>query len=284
MRSAALVIVAAFTLMGEGCASRQHSLGAADAARHQSGVVYRTVEGDELLADIYVPPGAALHPAVLVVHGGAWGYGKPWQMWRISQRLGDHGYTVVNIGYHLAPRYHYPTPLEDCRAGVRWMRAHAAELRVDPQRIAAWGYSAGGHLVALLALNPPDPDDARLGSSRVQAAVIGGAPTDLVHMPPTFLVRFFVERFLGSSLKENRALYDAASPLHQVSGDDPPTFVYHGASDGIVPVQQSRALDRALAKAAVVHHYEERDGGHLSMFLFDDEVIESAIRFLDRWL
>lgn len=248
-------------------------------------LVYSSPDGEDLFADVHVPAGAAAHPAVLLVHGGAWAYGRRWHMSGIAQRLVEQGYTVVNIGYRLAPAHHFPQALYDCRAAVRWMRANADRFRLDPARIGAFGYSAGGHLVALLALGAGAPDvDSASGDSRIEAAVIGAAPTDLFDLGGSFLTLQIVDRFLGGRGPETADLAAAASPILQVTPDDPPIFLYHGSSDWLVPVRQSREMDRALASAGVPHEYHEGSHGHLGTFFLDDEALVDAIAFLDHWL
>ncbi|HYD47826.1 MAG TPA: alpha/beta hydrolase [Terriglobales bacterium] len=263
----------------------------ATAAWSQNDVVYSSPGGDDLLADIDVPAGAGPHPGVLLVHGGAWGYGHRWHMNRIADRLVAHGYTVVNIAYRLAPRHRYPLPLHDCRAAVRWMRANATALRLDPERIAGFGYSAGGHLIALLALGGAQlaveaeaPSLAVPVSPQLQAAVLGAAPSDLNALPETWLVKFIVGRFLGGAATELAEIYAEASPIHHVNTGDPPLFLYHGAADWIVPIEQSRALAAALAQAGVPHRLHRGDLGHLTTFFFDDAALDAAIGFLDRWV
>lgn len=274
-------------LLAGGCAETRRTIPPTiDAeARTERDLVYARHDGEDLLADVYIPAGAEPHPAVLVVHGGAWRHGRRWYMSRICERLRERGYTVINVSYRLAPRHRFPQPLDDCRAAVRWMRDNATRFRIDPQRIGAFGYSAGGHLVALLALSSGEPAlDRDSGDTSIQAAVIGAAPTELRTFPDTYPVELTVGRFLGGSPNEIPALYSAASPIAHVSADDPPMFLYHGASDWIVPVEQSRDMDQALALAGVPHQYHEGTLGHLTTFLFDTEAVTAAIAFLDHWL
>src|SRR6185503_19595377 len=103
-----------------------------------------------LAAVIYRPQGAGPFPGMLVVHGGAWRLGARADLAAIAKGLAKHGYTAVAIDYRLAPQYKFPTQIYDCQAAVRWMREHGKELKSDPMHIGGFGYSAGGHLVALL--------------------------------------------------------------------------------------------------------------------------------------
>src|SRR5262249_35028498 len=128
-------------------------------------------------------------PGMLVVHGGAWRVGSRAQLAWIASALADRGYTAVAISYRLAPSATFPAQLYDCQAAVRWMRSHASEYKIDPKHIGGFGYSAGGHLVALLgALDDNElkedglPADAP--SARLQVVLAGGAPCDFRDLPP----------------------------------------------------------------------------------------------------
>jgi len=251
----------------------------------ERNLVYVRRNDTALHADVRRPPGEGPFPGVLVVHGGSWQRGDRERMTAISERLAERGYVAVSIDYRLAPEHRFPAQLHDCQAAVRWMRANAARLRIDPARIAGFGYSAGGHLVGLLATTDfADGLDDATGTpdndTRLQAAVLGAAPIDLRRFPPN---RTF-DRFLGASLDERPDVYAMASPITFVTPDDPPMFLYHGASDWMVDVSQSRLMLEALHNAGVPAAYHETGGGHFATFLFDDGQIAKAIDFLDRWL
>lgn len=245
------------------------------------------VKRDEraLLADVVRPEGDGPFPAVLLVHGGSWQRGSRERMAGIADRLARRGYVAVSIDYRFAPEHRFPAQLHDCRAALRWMRSDAGRLRVDPDRIAGFGYSAGGHLVGLLAMaadgdgldEGPEPEGS---PARLQAAVLGGAPIALDLLPANRAV----ERLLGASARERPDLYARASPLSFVTPDDPPVFLYHGADDWIVAPAHARMLHEALARAGVPSGYYESPGGHVTTFLRDEEAVSRAIDFLDRTL
>ena len=248
-------------------------------------LVYASPAGEDLHADVYRPPGAGPFPAVLVVHGGSWTRGNRSRMTRVAERLAGSGYTAVSVDYRLAPAHRFPAPVHDCKTAVRWIRQHADELHVDPKRVGGFGYSSGAHLVAMLATTTPRDGlegEAPQGapSSRIQAAVLGGTPTDLRRFPanPT------MQRFLGGSPDELPDLYAFASPITYVSPDDPPMFLYHGTRDWIVDVSQARTMAKALDDAGVPHELHESDLGHAATFVMDGDEVAGAIRFLDRWL
>jgi acetyl esterase/lipase len=229
-----------------------------------------------LKADVYRPQGAGAKPAVLLIHGGGWAApDRREQMASIAGRVAARGYVVVNATYRFAPEYRFPAPVDDLREALRWMRANAAREGIDPTRIAAMGYSAGGHLAALLGAMDGPP------AVRVRAVVAGGAPTDLRKYSGGTLV----PQFIGGSREAMPRQFAAASPITHVSSDDPPVFLYHGTWDTLVPDHHSRDYRAALEAAGVRSEwFRIRGRGHITAFLSDGAAIEAAIAFLDRTL
>ncbi len=249
------------------------------------GLVYARPAGEALRADLYRPDAPGPFPGVLVVHGGSWTRGSRSRMARVAERLAEAGYAAVSVDYRKTPAHRFPAPVHDCKAAVRWMRDHADALHVDPERVAGFGYSSGAHLVAMLATTTPGDGleggaPAEATSSRLQAAVLGGAPTDLRLFPPNPTLH----RFLGGSRDELPDLYAVASPITHVSADDPPVFLYHGTQDWIVGIDHARSMARALDEAGVPHELHESQLGHAATFVMDGAPMAGAIRFLDRWL
>jgi len=249
--------------------------------------VYGEAGGVVLRGDLHVAEGLAVPaPAVLVVHGGSWSRGSRTRMSGIARRLAEAGFVAFSVDYRLAPAHPFPAALEDLRAAVRWMRTQGRRHGIDGDRIGAYGYSAGGHLVALLATTSEAASGAGraaaggAASAAVQAAVLGAAPTDLRRLPPSRAVR----RFLGGGRDEIPALYDEASPITHVHAAAPPFFIYHGRWDWIVDDSHALRFAAALAERGVPHEYLERPHGHVTTFLFDDEAVIAAIAFLERWL
>lgn len=248
-------------------------------------VIYAERDDGPLRADVYRPRAGDMHPAVLLVHGGSWRRGSKERMASVAARLAEHGYVAVSIDYRLAPKHKFPAQIYDCKAAVRWMRSNAAALRIDPDHIGGFGYSAGGHLVALLATTSPadgleGPVEDSAPPSRIEAAVAGAAPTDLRQFlyNPTFYL------FLGGSKEALPETYAAASPISFVTPDDPPMFLYHGRGDWMVDVSQSQSMVTSLLRAGVPAAYHEAPGGHFRTFLDDEEPVRAAVAFLDQWL
>ncbi|MES2438765.1 MAG: alpha/beta hydrolase [Verrucomicrobiota bacterium] len=227
-----------------------------------------------VLGDFYRPHSHLPAPAVLLVHGGGWtGKDGRWQMNPIARKLAKRGYAVLNVTYRLAPRWRYPAPVEDLQEAVKWMRAHAAEQGIDPDRIATFGYSAGGYLAALTGLIE-GPED-----SRIRAIVAGGAPSDLTFYPGGDLV----PQFLGGTQQQIPERFREASPVNYVTRNSPPMFLYHGTADRLVKTEHPRAMIHQLEKYHVpyeVYWIEGRD--HIPAFLLPGSSVDRALDFLDR--
>ncbi len=226
-----------------------------------------------LPADIYLPKGTGPWPAVLLIYGGNWNADDHrWQMRLLARKLAGRGYVVMNAAYRGAPKFPYPAPVDDLQEALRWLRAHAGEYRLQPDRIATYGFSAGGHLAALLGMR------AGVAEVRVQAVVAASAPSDLM----LFSGGEILPRFLGATLAEKPDLYRAASSVTHATSDDPPVFLYHGTDDQTVSPEHSKVFKGALDRAGVrneLHWVEGR--GHASMLIFNGPAEAAAINFLD---
>lgn len=236
-----------------------------------------------LLADLYTPTGTAPAdgwPAVVMIHGGGWSSGDREQVEGIARRVAARGYVTLNVTYRLAPDAIFPAAVIDVQQAVRWLRGHAADYRVDPQRIGAWGYSAGAHLAAMLGgLSPGD----RLyqPGAEVKAVVAGGIPSDL----RKFHGGTIVPKFLGERWSENSQAFRESSPAAYVTPGDPPVFLYHGGWDQLVPFDQASDYQLALDAACVPNElYELRGLGHITAFLMDGKAVQRGLDFLDRHL
>ena len=207
-------------------------------------------ESGPLKADLYVPKGEGPFPGVLVVHGGAWAMGTRAQLSGFAQMLASRGLTAVAISYRLAPLNKFPAQIEDCRAAVRWMRQHAQQLKLDPERIGGFGYSAGAQLTALLGTTGEDADSSfeNTVSTRLLAVAGGGAPCDFRTLPLDLEMLSF---WLGGTRRQEGEKYRLASPAAFVSPDDPPMFFFHGENDRLVPIESPVEMCRQLNEAGV---------------------------------
>jgi acetyl esterase/lipase len=235
-------------------------------------ITYCTANGVALKMDLYFPKASNTDPTptVVFVHGGGWKQGDksmPPGTWRRSvvEELTARGYLVAAPNYRLAPGYLWPAQIEDVKCAIRYLRANASTYHLDPNRIGAWGRSAGGHLVALLGLT-----DASAGleghggyaeqSSRVQAVVDMFGPTDLTAFASANArASKLVEPVFGRAPER----LTRASPINYVSKDDPPFLILHGDEDPLVPIGQSRGLyDRLKAVGVPANLMVVKDGGH----------------------
>jgi acetyl esterase/lipase len=254
-----------------------------DIVRNQ---VYVERDSGPLAADVYVPHGDGPFPAMLVVHGGAWASGTREQLAGFAQALAKDGYTSVAISYRLAPQQKFPAQVYDCQAAVRWLRSHAATYKVDPVRVGGFGYSAGGHLVALLGAMDDDdfheasvPADAP--SARLQVVVAGGAPCDFRVLPADSQRLAY---WIGGTPAEKPDAYQQASPTTYVTSDDPPMYFFHGGADNLVPVRSpQRMVDRLKEAGVPVEFYEVPSAGHMGAVV-DPTALAHALAFADRYL
>jgi len=228
---------------------------------------------------VYRPQCRHPMPAVLVAHGGSWSARTPSDMNRICRYLAARGYVTVNVAYRLAPQHLYPAALRDLEQALDWMVANAETLGIDPCRIGAFGYSAGAHLVALLALteSAPAPRSRPARGYSLRAVIAGGTPADLTKWPQSPVVK----RFLGVSYRADPQLWVEASPIAHVANSAPPFLLYHGGADGLVEADQSRRLQQSLAGHGVradLHIVPYH--GHLSMFLLNRSALRRSDAFL----
>ena len=237
-------------------------------------------------ADVYVPRGEGPFPGMLVVHGGAWRVGTRAQLATAAQKFAEHGYTAVAISYRLAPKSTFPAQIYDCQAAVRWMREHAKDFKIDTKHIGGFGYSAGGHLVALLgALDDDDYKEegvaADAPSARLQCVLAGGAPCDFRDLPPNVGMLSY---WLAGTRAEKPDNYRNASPANFITKDDPPMYFFSGEQDVLVPIASPRRMVESLQKTGLTAEmYPIKNAGHIEA-LFDRGALEHALSFADKSL
>lgn len=166
----------------------------------------------------------------------------------------QQGYICVSVEYRLSGVAIFPAQIEDCKCAVRFLRANAKKYGLNPNRIGAWGESAGGHLAALLGTAGDVKDLEGNGgylefSSRVQAVCnwFGAIAFEGAYLPP----EHSVSQLLGGPPQNRRELAKKASPFGYISQDDPPFLIMHGDSDKIVPVVTSLTFYKNLKAAGV---------------------------------
>jgi len=234
--------------------------------RVESGVEYSTAGGESLALDIAIPKGDGPFPCVVMFHGGAWqlgsrretsagrrdGNGKVGPSW--IEQAAAKGYVAASVSYRLAPKHKFPAMIEDARSAVRFLRAHARTYKIDPDKFAAMGFSAGGHLALLCGLCDKFAGfdvGGNLGvSGRVQCVVNFFGPTDLkLYAASEGLEDGYLVPVFGKEAKTNPDVYKKASPVTYVAKDSPPVLLLHGTLDLIVPIKHSELLKKALIDA-----------------------------------
>ena len=227
---------------------------------------------DSQLFDIYWPEGDGPFPVIINLHAGGFsgGSAKDFTLPPMFRAL-DHGYALVSMDYRLSGEAHWPACVYDVKAGVRYLRAHAEELNIDPNKIISWGYSAGAYLSGMLAVTGDEEmfNDEKLGnmeySSRVQAAIVGsgpcgdwsfedvysdalaertGTPVLFPHLAPNSVESFQ----FGIPLPVIPELLRLADPKVWLTKDCPPVLLFHGDEDPIVPFEFAQQFHEKLVK------------------------------------
>lgn len=250
----------------------------ANAVVNMTTYTFANIAGQQLQLDAYLPPAATADngAGVVVVHGGAWNAGArsdfpQWNYW-----LARQGFAVFDVDYRLAPQPNWQTATGDVKCAVLWIKQHAAEFHLAPDRLALLGRSAGGHLALLAAYTA---DDAQLPPSCMQPEgdSNAGAPPSAYRADVRAVVSFYgptdliwaydnpanqrvidgpatISRFVGGAPRatdELRARYQHASPDAHVNAHMPPTLLIHGGQDQLVRLENMDLLGAQLDAAGV---------------------------------
>ena len=202
-------------------------------------MTYANYEGRTLKLDLYKPREKLEKlPAIVCIHGGGWAKGSRKNYTKVAQALAAHGYVAVTISYRLSGEAVFPAAIMDCKAAVRFLRAHAQTLGINPDKIGAIGSSAGGHLAALLATSYGAEELEGSGgyatfSSQIQAVVPMGAQTDFLsdRNRQVSWERLIWKQFMGGTQEEKTDAYQLASPIEHLNLGDPPCFLISGEKD-----------------------------------------------------
>ncbi len=228
----------------------------ADPCTLEPDVVYARADGEPLRYDLWRVRGASGPvPAVVVVHGGGWMNGDPSQAFGNARHFAQHGIATVAISYRLAPKHRFPASLDDVRHGLRHVRANAARLGVDPERLALMGLSAGSHLALLAHVAPalpelaPDlPADLRDVSEEVRAVMLHYGPYDLARRSVTTGEWDPIGALLGPRV-DDPAWVGLASPHHHAAHVRAPVLLIHGTADTVVSHRESERMHAGLLAA-----------------------------------
>ena len=228
-------------------------------------IVYKTVNGLDVHLDLLLPDPLPSTPAPLIVeiHGGGWLQGEKDGM-RGAPYV-ERGFITASLDYRLLPTWINPAQIDDCRDAIRWLRSHADQYAIDPNRTGVTGGSAGGHLCALLGTSGEAIDREQGGvSCRVQAVVDMCGPADItVDDCIPFEASEIYLQFFGGPIADNLEAARDASAISFVGPDMPPFLIFHCADDPTVPVRHSESLGDALkAAGADVTTVIYPTGGH----------------------
>ncbi len=258
----------------------------------RGGIVYSRTDTYKLTCDVYIPDLPGPLPTVLAVHGGGWRAGSKIHWIRHARKLAKHGFVVVAINYRHAPSDKFPAQIHDVKQAVRFMRKHADRYKIDSERIAAYGYSAGGHLVAMLGTT--DAEDGLEGEvpngyeefldTRVQCIVAGGAPTEFTWLgEDSSALGYWLGE--GATIRKNPDLFEQAYPTTYITADDPPFYFHHGTADMVVPIEAAKVMHEKLTEAGLKSEFAEYEGtGHFGLFSMTGEPVDKIIEFLDKHL
>ncbi len=267
--------------------------------------VYRDLEyaragNISLRLDLLAPNPAGTYPLVVYIHGGGWIGGDKSE--NPAAYLVERGYVVASINYRFITQAPHPAQISDCKAAIRWLRANAAQYKINPDRIAVWGSSAGGHLAAALGTTGgvAQLEDLSVGnpnySSRARAVVDFYGPSDFQSFIPQAVAacgsRFNVEAartiaqtMFGCGIDTCLERYQEGSPAYWVTPDDSPFLIVHGTDDCTVPHAQSVLLRDRLRAAGVETKLHTINGaGHGGAPFRAPEVVAMINEFLDRHL
>ena len=219
-------------------------------------VVYGHKHGMALTFDVFTPDNANGAAVLNMVSGGFFSRWRPTaQSQRRYQPLLDRGFTVFAVRHGSSPKYNIPEIVPDVRRAVRFIRLHADDFDVDPNRLGVWGGSAGGHLALMLGTT----SDAGAAAADDEVDRVSNRVAAVVAYFPAVDLRGVVrgadpadggdQRF--PALNFDRALAADFSPLVHVSADDPPTLLIHGDADELVPVSNSHIIHEAFQQHQV---------------------------------
>jgi acetyl esterase/lipase len=234
-----------------------------DSIHFETGIAYR--EGNKMWKlDLAHPEKKSdeLRPGIVIVHGGGWrGGDKGGGQWRsLPIEYAQKGYVAISVNYRLTGEAPFPACVEDVKCSVRWLRANAGKYQLDPERIGAYGNSAGGHLVAMLGLAGKEAGLEGDGPYQDQSSMVQAV---CASAPPTDFKNWTVRGLLAGPEESLSKRAEKASPVTYVSSGAPPFLIIHGKADKTVKFEQGKLLaDQLKAAGCDVRLLAYDDAGH----------------------
>jgi len=279
--------------------------GGASIAPTYKDVAYASTSSTQKL-DLYLPQGDGPFPVIINIHGGGFKLGdKSMVDQTLGKSLLNAGYAIASIDYRLSGEAQFPAAVLDAKAAVRFLRANATKYKLNPDKIAAFGQSAGGNIASMLGAtgDVAEFDDPSLGnadiSSRVQAVINWFGPNDFGQMDAQAKTQgcsasdqthnnadSFESLYLGAAVPTVPDLVKKANPITYISQDDPPFFIQKGDQDCTVPIENTKMLADALNTAGLDVHYDllkgvgHGDGWFTPVFQSEGN-IQSVLNFLN---
>jgi len=214
---------------------------------------YSHLTGIPLKLRLYRCATRAPAPCILMVHGGGWNSGSPDEFPALQRHMARNGYVVAAPEYRLSPASPWPAQREDVLAALRWLKEHAGEYGIDPQRFVLMGHSAGGQIAEAVAYGAHDP--------AIRGCIAFYSPADL-HYAYEFARADdilnslkLVKEYMGGTPTEVRSNYDSASGILLADASSPPTLLLHGRRDELVWFRQSERLNQRLQELGVRHYF-----------------------------
>lgn len=238
---------------------------------------------------VYTPKSPGRYPAILDIHGGGWSQRQIESDRVMMERLALRGFVTALVSYRLSGEAPYPAALSDCKSAVRFLRANARLLGINPEHIGVMGGSAGGHLSGLTALTSGKKEfegDGPLAdtNSSVQACIVMAATQDLVEANKAKTNSSAVA-FFGATCEEKPDLYRKASPITHIRAGVPPTIFIEGEKDSL-KIGRKEAMDalRALGIDTAVHTLKYAPHPFWMSDPWCAETVEIAARFFGKHL
>ncbi|MFK5973500.1 MAG: alpha/beta hydrolase [Flavobacteriaceae bacterium] len=231
-----------------------------ETVKEYKDLIYKTIDSTSLKLDIYHSKSLSNSaPLIIFIHGGVWKKGDKHDYLVYLTSYAEKGYVTATVQYRFTGVAKYPAQLLDVQSAVVWLKEHAEEYHINPNKVAMVGGSAGGHLAMMNAYsNSGSTAEENKFSPNVQALVNFYGPSDLVHEEAND--KSSVEYLIGKTYIETPELYKEASPIYFITKTAPPTITFHGTLDELVPYAQSDRLHEKLQEMGVPSYYHKLKG------------------------